>query len=452
MIVPVTMMVEGVHSGSHGAVFHSIEELGRFPQAWNGIPIVIDHPSVGGDYVSANIPEVIDARAVGRVYNAQINGSKLVAQAWLEEEKLRQLSAVVLAQVEAGEPIEVSLGMFTEELVTAGEWNGEQYEAIARNHRPDHLALLPGGVGACSVADGCGIRNNKKGGQTQVKFDEKNLLDTLKVFNKEGYSINSFLTDADQGYKELVDDVRQKLDAMDSESSINFLQEVYDDSVIYEVRMRVGGSRLFKQGYTFNGGVVELQGSPTEVRKKTEYIAMAEGSGIKRTRVNNNSKEVKKMADNVEKCTPCVKEKVDALIANNQGKYSEEDREVLETLSEAILDKMATPIEKIVEKEVTKTIEINKLAPEDQAALDFGKRQLKERRDGWMEKIQANTKDVWSKEELESMSDATLEKLAKTVKKEEVVDYSVGSGFQNYGSTEPVEALYPVGVSMEVKK
>lgn len=448
LVVPVVMMVEGVHHGSHGPLLHQIEELGRFPESWNGIPITIDHPEIQGTHVSANIPDVIDARMVGRVYNTRVDGTKLVAQAWLDEERLRQISAVVLAQVEAGEPIEVSLGMFTEELTTTGEYNGEQYEAIARNHRPDHLALLPGGTGACSIADGCGIRaNNKKGGQTQVKFNGEDFIKVLKDFNKEGYSVNNLITDADQGYRELVDAVRQKLDSMDSESSIHFLQEVYDDSVIYEVRMRVGGSRLFKQGYTFNGGVVELQGSPTEVRKKTEYIAMAEGSGRKRTRINSN-KEVKEMAENAVKCTPCVKKKVDELIANSQGKYTEDDREMLETLNEAILDKMAKPIEveKVVEKEVTKTVEVNKLTPEDQAALDFGKRQLKERRDGWIQKIQANTKDVWTDEELKTMSDAHLEKLAQSVKKEEVVDYSLNTGFQTNVSVSTVEPLYPAGV------
>jgi hypothetical protein len=278
-----------------------------------------------------------------------------------------------------------------------------------------------------------------------VKFNGEDFIKVLKDFNKEGYSVNNLITDADQGYRELVDAVRQKLDSMDSESSIHFLQEVYDDSVIYEVRMRVGGSRLFKQGYTFNGGVVELQGSPTEVRKKTEYIAMAEGSGRKRTRINSN-KEVKEMAENAVKCTPCVKKKVDELIANSQGKYTEDDREMLETLSETMLDKMAKPIEKVVEKEVTKTVEVNKLTPEDQAALDFGKRQLKERRDGWIQKIQANTKDVWTDEELKTMSDAHLEKLAQSVKKEEVVDYSLNTGFQTNVSVSTVEPLYPAGV------
>ena len=451
LVVPVVMMVEGVHIGSHGPLLHEINELGRFPASWNGMPVVIDHPEIEGQNVSANMPDVIDARMIGRVYNTRVDGAKLVAQAWIDEERLRQLSSVILAQIEAGEPIEVSLGMFTEELTSEGEFNGEQYEAIARNHRPDHLALLPGGVGACSIADGCGIRaNNKKGGQTQVdlKINGEELLKALKDFNKEGFSVNNFITDEDQGYRELVDAVRQKLDSMDSESSIHFLQEVYDDTVIYEVRMRVGGTRLFKQGYTFDGGVVELQGSPAEVRRKVDYIAMAESSSMRRTKFNTN-KGGKKMADNAKECTPCVKEKVDSLIANSQGKYTEDNREMLETLDEELLDKIAKPIEKEVIKEVEKKVEVNKLTPEDQAALEFGKRQLRERRESWAKKIQDNTKGVWTEDELKTMSDATLEKLAKTVKEEEVVDYSLGGGGYNAASSSTIEPLYPAGVEIK---
>ena len=37
LVVPVVMMVEGVHNGSHGPILHTIEELGKFPGAWNGI-------------------------------------------------------------------------------------------------------------------------------------------------------------------------------------------------------------------------------------------------------------------------------------------------------------------------------------------------------------------------------------------------------------------------------
>jgi hypothetical protein len=37
---------------------------------------------------------------------------------------------------------------------------GRQYVGIARNHRPDHLAILPDLKGSCSIADGAGLCRN----------------------------------------------------------------------------------------------------------------------------------------------------------------------------------------------------------------------------------------------------------------------------------------------------
>ena len=52
LVIPVVMMVEGVHAGSQGAVYHSMDELGKVPESWNGRPIVIDHPMIDGIPVS----------------------------------------------------------------------------------------------------------------------------------------------------------------------------------------------------------------------------------------------------------------------------------------------------------------------------------------------------------------------------------------------------------------
>ena len=38
-------------------------------------------------------------------------------------------------------------------------WNGEPYRIIARNIRPDHLAILTDELGACSVVKGRGVNN-----------------------------------------------------------------------------------------------------------------------------------------------------------------------------------------------------------------------------------------------------------------------------------------------------
>jgi len=438
LVVPVVMMVEGVHNGSRGPLYHTIAELGKFPEAWNGRPVIVDHPEIDGQNVSANSPEIVEQQVIGTVFNTHVDDTKLKAEVWLNEEKLRQISPAVLASLQRCEPIEVSVGVFSEEEEVEGDWNGEHYTAIAHNHRPDHLALLPGGCGACSVEDGCGIRANKKKGGNDV--NENEFLQTLKSFYVDLINLNSV------GYKELVDAARNKIDRMDSENTIHFLHEVFEDSVIYEIRQRVGGVRLYKQGYKFENGTFELEGMPMEVQRKVEYEVLAQSSGMIRTKFNiNNNKEVNEMAENAKGCTPCVKAAVDKLIANGKGRFVETDREWLEALSEDQLKKMEP---QVIEKEVT--TEVNVLSEEDRAIIDYVKFQKKEQRKSTIAQIQADAEaGTWTDDELNAMSDATLSKVAGMVKKEQPANYALfgAGGFDlNASGEEPME---PTGVKFE---
>jgi hypothetical protein len=162
LVAPVVMMVEGVHCGSHGCLLHPIEELGKFPKAWDGRPVVILHPQKDGMSVSAGDPDIDLTERIGTVYNTQVEGSKLKAEVWLDEERLKSKSQEAYQYIQNGNPMDVSVGVFTDEEDKEGEWHGEKYIKIARNHRFDHLALLPGLEGACSWADGCGVRLNNK--------------------------------------------------------------------------------------------------------------------------------------------------------------------------------------------------------------------------------------------------------------------------------------------------
>lgn len=355
LVVPVVMIVEGVLNGSHGPLLHLAEEFGKIPAVWNGIPVVINHPEEDGVNVSANAPDVIE-KCVGRVYNAHVDGKKLKAEVWLDEDQLNEISPEILNDIYSNRMVEVSVGVFTEDEEDEGEYGGIQYNAIARNHKPDHLALLMGCVGACSIADGCGVRAN----------NERPL-----------------------GHEDIED-----------------IQPSHEDG---------------------KAGVEDVN------------------------KVSNNSKFKKEVKMPKNECPNCLK-KIDALLANKESGFVEEDRGWLETLSESALDRIAP---RVIEKEkiVEKTVEVNKLTPEDQAALDFGKRQMRERREGWVRGIQANTEQgVWSDEKLKKMDDDTLESIFKSVrKKEEVVDYSV-NGFINVNEADEIEPLPPTGITFDEKK
>jgi len=440
--VPVVMMVEGVHNGSQGPLLHSIDELGKFPESWNGIPVVIYHPEEDGHPISANSPQVIDSITVGRVYNTNVDGVKLKSELWLDEDKLNAVSETTLAEVYDTKEIEVSLGMFTENEPEEGEYNGKPYVGIARNHRPDHLAILPDQIGACSCEDGCGIGANKK------EDMKKTVDEMMKALNTSGFSVNPIGDYAKQGYQEQMNLVQSKLRTLDTKDTYCYLEEMYDDYIIYNESMS-DGRKLYKQEYKLTSGVVEFIGVPVEVHREVKYVVNA---GLSRTKFSiNNKKEDTKMAKN--ECPKCL-EKINAVIANKDSGFVEADREWLETLSETALDKTITPRTVEVEKIVEKVVEVNKLAPEDQAILAFGRKQLKERRDAWIKGIQDNTREgLWTGEKLGKMDDETLEAIYESVKTEEpeMGDYTFNAGgFNANRASGSGGSLYPAGV--EVKK
>lgn len=175
-VVPIVMMQAGVHGGSHGPLFHDANELGRFPASWDGIPVSIQHPVDGdGIPVSCNQPSVLDKQVVGKVFKTRMDNGKLRAEAWIDPELISRIAPEALAHLKKGMPMDVSVGVFTEDDMMAGEWNGKRYIGVARNHRPDHLALLPGGTGACSWNDGCGVRAHQEKNMIQtnaIKYED----------------------------------------------------------------------------------------------------------------------------------------------------------------------------------------------------------------------------------------------------------------------------------------
>ncbi len=456
LVVPVTMMVEGVHCGSHGPLLHTITDLGRFPESWNGIPIVIFHPEKDGIPVSANSPDIIDNECVGRVYGTRVEGEKLKANAWLDEEKLGAVSPEALNCINKHLPLEVSVGVFTEDEEEEGEYNGETYEAIAHNHRPDHLALLPGGTGACSFEDGCGIRANEKGG----KDVEVVIRDAMRLLNANGFRVSEIEVNEEDGYIVRMDAVRQALYAKDTQSAYHYLEELYDGYLIYAESLQEGGRHLYKQSYTYINDVVEFVGDPVEVKKKVQvdYVTMS----VQRTKFNNNNK-TKEDSNMDEKCTACVKKKVDALIAHELTNFEERDREFLQGLTEEQLDRMTPKTPPAVNtaksgKEEESKPAIQALSADDQAALAYGKKLLKEKKDRMIRGIQENTaKDLWPTELLNTMEEEMLEKVFASVQKKaeetpETYDYTVNGGQARLevNATEE-EPLLPAGIELDKK-
>ena len=475
LVVPVTMMVEGVHSGSRGALLHPINELGRFPDTWNGIPIVINHPEVNGVNVSANSPESIEENAVGRVYHTKVNGTKIQSEAWFDAEKLGLVDSEVLKSIQNSKKLEVSVGVFSDEEDSEGEWNGEHYTKIAHNHRPDHLAILPDCEGACSIADGCGLGVNatviameKKRADLKMGvnefyaaprnppsesklpiFDEIHLRNAMARFSQtKGFSAEEKISAADKikakckelkidssgfeeslnandGLRALLESASTAVRSMDTNNSYHYTEEVYSDYLIYSTNDSMG-TKLYKQSYTLDNGNVKLEGTPVEVHRQVNYVE---------DECQTNTKKEVKMKD----CPKCA-EKINVLIANSVSGYQESDREWMMHLPEAALDRL-------VPKEVVKTVEVNKLTPAQEADLAFVAKQRAEKRMSLMAGIQANTsKETWPDAVLTELSEEMLERVHSSVqRKEEVADYSfIGGGANFNANSSNEEPLLPV--------
>jgi hypothetical protein len=166
LIADMTLIVPGVLNGSRGPLYYPPDEIERSADSWNDIPIVVYHPTKNGQGISGRAPDVLDMSKIGRVYNAVVDRhtNKLKAEGWFDIERTRKVDPRVLSSIESGRPIEISTGLFTDNEPRPGVFNGKRgkrsYTYVARNYRPDHLAILPDQTGACSLADGCGVLVN----------------------------------------------------------------------------------------------------------------------------------------------------------------------------------------------------------------------------------------------------------------------------------------------------
>lgn len=158
-------------------IFYPADEIGRYIDVWNGKLISIGHPKNGdGKHVSVNSPNIA-AQTIGTYYNAQMDGKKLKGEWWLDIGKIETMGGKaleVLQRAEAGEVLEESTGLFFDVEQTAGVHEGKRYTGIARNLRPDHLAILLDETGACSIRDGCGgPRVNSMIVNVELSLDER---------------------------------------------------------------------------------------------------------------------------------------------------------------------------------------------------------------------------------------------------------------------------------------
>lgn len=433
IIAPVVLMVEGVHNGSSGPLFYSADELRASAFSWNGVPVPVHHPvDDSGTPISCNSPDILDGRVVGRLFNVEFNTQptpRLRGEIHVDVEKALQVDPTVVDSLVQNRPLEVSTGLFSVDESIVGDWKGERYQAIVRNIRPDHLALLPGGRGACSWQDGCGIRANETKGDQNMK-EQVGIFQRIVSLLKN----NMTLTDNEQSMQEMQRAVQRKLDSLDSMTQVHFLEALYPDHMVYRVepgsQATNSETRYFRRPCTMGEhGEVEFDNNVEEVRKTTEYVPVtrANEEGIKKddelkdnkattpaTQTQNKEKEEQKMV------TEERKQKVSELIAN--GAFTDEDRNFLETCECPQFTRIQTLAVRPVkmkanaEQKPVTFDELLKAAPADvQAQHAYVTNQFKQFREGLVARVKANANNKFTDEQLASMDISLLETVANTV-------------------------------------
>jgi hypothetical protein len=170
LVVPVVAMVEGVRFGANqsSAELGLAEDFGKYVDSWANKPLVMNHPKVDGNFVSANSASVLEDWSFGITMNPILEGDKLKLEAWIDVTRSTDLGgefSQVVDLLKADTVLEVSVGFFCDVENKSGSFKGQSYSGVWKNIVPDHLAILSEGVkGACSVEDGCGVpRINKDG-------------------------------------------------------------------------------------------------------------------------------------------------------------------------------------------------------------------------------------------------------------------------------------------------
>ena len=357
VVAPVILMVEGVHNGSGGPVLYTADELSRFACAWNGRPVPVGHPKDGDEFVSCNNPNILEQQVIGQVFKAHYLDGKLRGEIWIDKAKASRISPEALGCLLAGVAMDVSTGMYNDQTKTKGTWNGEDYIAIARNLRPDHLALLPGGEGACSWKDGCGVRANETNGGDNVK---RTLSpgstdpgpDEHVAKARELISAGWLVTMAKPGFRDTMGRIQEHLNGLDSPTTYHYVEEVFDKYFIYQVVGNDSGDKYYRQTYSLQDGKLVLGDGATEVRREVKFPDVVTNEII------NNDK-----GDNTMNI-------VDELIKNEATAFEESDREWLVTLSEC---RLKTLVPKVIPVKVEPEKETPDTNEEKEAPATFGK-------------------------------------------------------------------------------
>lgn len=471
LVAPVVLLVEGVHTGTGGALYYSPEEIAAHAETWNGVPVPVFHPvDIQGEPASANTPEMIEQQSVGTLFDVHFesDGSKLKGEVWINIEKAEKVSPGLVASIRTGTELDVSTGMYMDHDMTPGEWNGEAYAGLAKDFRPDHLALLPGGQdGACSWADGCGIRANEAKKDRLIlladDFTGKDVSANNSAFRKalDWLSARFKFASNEVSHEDIREKIKDALIELEPNGYGIWVRRVFDNRVIYEVTEYKDGipsnpEKLYERAYTSDSeGKITLASDKQEVTEETKYVPVIQSAGAIQTDTTVKEDTVKKA------------EMVKALIACERTQFTDKDEEWLNTLEESRLKTLEVPEVKEPDKEPEKkpdkleddappkdkpddedkpvTLEeyVAKAPPEMQEVLNRSIARDAAVKDTLVKALLSNDRNKFVEDKLRSMTIEDLEGMTELANVE--VDYAGQTpGVQTHEEDDKIESAPPV--------
>jgi len=414
LVAPMVMIREGVHRGSNGNLYYPRSELSKTPEVWNYKPVVVYHPTMNGYGVSACDPDVITSRKVGVIMNTKFDKEtgKLRAEAWLEKDRIDEVDSRITETLNNGEIMELSTGLFTDNELVEGEFEGKPYKYIARNYRPDHLALLPDKIGACSVADGAGL--------LQLNESQKDVL-VVSLEEKLGQHIA--------------------------------IQDVVTSKVVYSQN-----EKLFQVDVSFNNEEFVIDdGSLVEVTKS--YVPHISQKGESQMAIEkivdgliaNETTEFS--SDDRESLLSLNEDLLQKLqpVVNEEAEETEETEEVEvdETETEEVAEVEAEEVA-IANEDLSVEDYVANAPPEIRDMLEAGLASHQRDRQSLIDVVIANEKNVFEQKQLNEKSISELKGLAALAAQDEVVETTPSyagaaapSPIQNSGNDEDNVLLIP---------
>lgn len=458
LVVPVVALVGNIvlrPLGSKGLEFVPAEVASHLPAAWNGRPVLTNHPSFDSDGGgSANTPTVLEQYQIGDVFNTQWDGERLRMEAWIDTEHAATMGGdaqSVVTRCEAGEAVEVSVGCYVELSDEGGVApNGQKYDYKWVGLVSDHLAMLPEGTrGACSVDAGCGAPRLNKEDDDMTKAVKKE--SRLSAFGQRVLEAMRLRAAEGSATGESVSELWAELSAAlyNIEAGFMGVRDVFVDTstVVYEV-YREEKYSTFQRTYEKGDEGYTLSESAEEVALVVEYKPLEVEPPVITTQLRaascpcsgDHAETTKKEVTNM-----TVKELAGRLIATKRLAFTEEDRAVLETFTEARLEALLADAEKVetpvttpvvpeVKTDVVPATETKTLAEQEkewiagaperiQRILADHQRQEDEKRATWIAALSKSQK-AYTVAELQAMPTCGLEKLATVLAVKPKVDFA----------------------------